>query len=150
MLQFLTIQNKLLVKGKKEIVLIIDETKTKLWYKPFKSRGLQIRKVKNFKYQVDSSANINKNVNGHKEIKKQLTYQERQNITFYKILSKPVGLYICDTYATTKSDERNLKGFDKNIWRKIFGLKKNNKGVDETKNQKTSMIKQLFLEHLQV
>jgi len=58
----------------------------------------------------------------------------KTKITLYKILVRPAALYAGVTWATTKSNERKLKVFEKKILRKIFGPKRNNEREYKIKN----------------
>ncbi|XP_008188168.1 uncharacterized protein LOC103310725 [Acyrthosiphon pisum] len=49
---------------------------------------------------------------------------------------KPVALYACGTWATTKSDEGKLGVFERKILRKIFGPKRNNDGEYEVRGNR--------------
>jgi hypothetical protein len=52
----------------------------------------------------------------------------KSKITLYKVIVKPVALYACSTWVTTKSNEGKLGVFERKILRKIFGPKKNKDG----------------------
>jgi hypothetical protein len=60
----------------------------------------------------------------------------KSKITLYKVIVKPVALYACSTWATTKSDEGKLAVFERKILRKIFGLKRNNDGRYEVRGNR--------------
>ncbi|VVC37111.1 Reverse transcriptase domain [Cinara cedri] len=55
----------------------------------------------------------------------------RSKTTLYKVLIGPIALYACETWVTTKMDEKNLGVLKRKILRKIFGPKKNEGGVFE-------------------
>jgi len=57
----------------------------------------------------------------------------RSKITLYKVLIKPIVLYACETWATTKTDENKLGVFERKILRQIYGLKKNDVGEFEVR-----------------
>jgi hypothetical protein len=42
----------------------------------------------------------------------------------YKVLIRPVVLYACGAWATTKTDENRLVTFERKVLRMIFGPKK--------------------------
>jgi len=57
----------------------------------------------------------------------------RSKITLYKVLIRPILLYACETWATTKTDENKLGVFERKILRKMYELKKNNVGEFEVR-----------------
>lgn len=40
---------------------------------------------------------------------------------------RPIALYALEVWAISKTDEKNLAGFDREVLRPIFGQKKNKK-----------------------
>jgi hypothetical protein len=99
-------------------------------------------RVANFKYL---EVNINENVDSHEEIRLRLVAANRcyfglvpllkskllswkTKITLYKVLIRPVVLYACGAWATTKTDENRLATFKRKVLRKIFGPKRNTLG----------------------
>ena len=108
----------------------------------------KFERVQSFKYL---GAEINGNANSHEEVKKRLLAANRcyyslmplfksrllsikSKITLYKVIVKPIALYACSTWATTKSDEGKLGVFERKILRKIFGPKRSNDGEYEMRN----------------
>jgi len=96
-------------------------------------------RVANFKYL---GVNINENADNHEEIRLRLVAANKcyfglvplfkskmlswkTKITLYKVLIRPVALYACGAWATTKTDENRLATFERKILRKIFGPKRN-------------------------
>jgi len=43
----------------------------------------------------------------------------------YKVLIRPVALYSCETWSSTKADEKKLLIFERKMLRQMFGPKKN-------------------------
>jgi len=43
----------------------------------------------------------------------------------YKVLVRPIALYACEVWPSTKTDEKKLAIFERKILRQIFGPKKN-------------------------
>ncbi|XP_025423531.1 uncharacterized protein LOC112692922 [Sipha flava] len=110
----------------------------------------KFERVQSFKYL---GAEINESANSYEEVKKRITAANRcyyslmplfksrllsikSKITLYKVIVKPVALYACSTWATTKSDEGKLAVFERKILRKIFGLKRNNDGRYEVRGNR--------------
>jgi hypothetical protein len=96
--------------------------------------------VQSFKYL---GTEINENTNSYVEVKKRVMAADRCyyslmplfksrllsikfKIMLYEVIVKPVALYACGTWVTTKSDKGKLRVFERKILRKIFGPKRNN------------------------
>ncbi|KAL4084697.1 hypothetical protein QTP88_027621 [Uroleucon formosanum] len=52
-------------------------------------------------------------------------------IRLYKVLIKPIVLYACGAWASTKSDEKRLLLFERKILRRIYGPKRNEENLYE-------------------
>lgn len=113
---------------------MVNEGKTK--YTMVTRRNHQTRKLKvrdynferatNFKYlEVD----IDENADSHKELKLRLVAANKcyfgliplfnskmlsrtTKITLYKVLVRPIALYVCGAWATTKSNKNKLVTFE--------------------------------------
>lgn len=57
-------------------------------------------------------------------------------IRFYKTLVRPIVQYACGAWISTKSDENKSMIFYKRILQRIFGPKRNDKGVYEIRSNK--------------
>lgn len=57
-------------------------------------------------------------------------------IRLYKTLVKPIVLYACETWASTKSDESKLMILERKILRRIFGPKRNEEGNYEIRSNR--------------
>jgi len=95
--------------------------------------------VANFKYL---GVYINENADSHEELKLRLVaankcyfglvplfkskmLSRKTKITLYKVQVRPVALYGCGAWATTKTHENWLATFERKILRRIFGQKRN-------------------------
>ncbi|KAF0749242.1 Uncharacterized protein FWK35_00023272, partial [Aphis craccivora] len=53
---------------------------------------------------------------------------------------RPIALYACETWATTKTDEQNLARFERKVLRQIFGPRRNqNTGEYERRKNEEGM-----------
>jgi hypothetical protein len=66
----------------------------------------------------------------------------RTKITLYKVLIRPVALYTCSAWATTKTDENRLANFERKVLRRIFGPKRNALGDLELRTNRE--VKELY------
>jgi hypothetical protein len=58
---------------------------------------------------------------------------ENIKIKIYMSIILPVVLYGCETWSLALKEERRLRGFEKRMLRKIFGLKRDEvTGMEET------------------
>lgn len=106
-------------------------------------KDLSFEWVCNFKYL---GVDVNLQSDSHEEIFRRMTTEykcyfslvklfkskmlsKRTQIRLYKALVRPIVLYACDAWASTKSDENNLLISEREISRRIFGLKRVNKAV---------------------
>lgn len=88
---------------------------------------------------------VNENTDSHKKIKLSLVAANkcyfgqipllktkciswRAKITLYEVLVRPIGLYACGTWATTKPDKNKLATFERKIFRRTFEPKRNIQG----------------------
>jgi len=102
-------------------------------------KNLSFERARSFKYL---GADINSQVDSHEEIHRKITagnkcyfssvqlfkskkLSRRTKIRLYKTLVRPVVLYACGSWATTKSDENKLMIFERKILLRIFGRKRN-------------------------
>ncbi|VVC27522.1 Hypothetical protein CINCED_3A024446 [Cinara cedri] len=100
----------------------------------------KFERVQNFKYM---SVTINGKNKNHEEIKIRLTAANKcyngvtsilklkqvsfkSKITIYRVIIRPVLLYACETWPTTKGDEEKLATLERRILRRIFEPKINN------------------------
>lgn len=129
--------------------LMINEGKTKYMIvkrgnQLHQNRSLNIgnycfEKVESFKYL---GVDINSHNNYHEEINLrvkagnrcyfalQKTFRskllsKKSKMRLYKVLVRPVILYACETWPTSKEDERKLAVLERKFLRRIFGPKKN-------------------------
>ncbi|KAE9522623.1 hypothetical protein AGLY_016986 [Aphis glycines] len=148
----------ILLNEGKEIGLKINESKTKYMILSRRNHNISYLKVDDYKFERVQSfkylgTEINESANSHEEVKKRITAANRcyyslmplfksrllsinSKITLYKVIVKPVALYACSTWATTKSDEGKLGVFERKILRKIFGPKRNNDGEYEVRGNR--------------
>jgi len=137
---------KLIRKGK-EIGLQVNDQKTK--YLIISRRQhiqdslvveyLTFERVSNFKYL---GVDINQQANSHEEINRRITLESKcyfallplfktrllsknMKLRLYKVLIRPVVLYTCGAWVSTKSDEKRLLTFERKILRRIYGPKRN-------------------------
>jgi hypothetical protein len=61
---------------------------------------------------------------------------ERTKIRLYKTLVRPIVLYACGAWVSTKSDENKLMIFERKILRRIFGPKRNEEGIYEIRSNR--------------
>jgi len=102
---------------------------------------------------------MNENVNSQEEIRERLIaanscyfglstlfksklLSRRSKTTLYKVLIRPIALYACETWATTKMDEKKLGVLERKILRKIFGPKNNEDGEFEIRTNEE--LRELF------
>jgi len=52
-------------------------------------------------------------------------------LKLYKVLIRPIVLYVCGACASTKSDEKRLLLFERKILRRIYGPKRNEENTYE-------------------
>jgi len=102
-------------------------------------KDLTFERVSNFKYL---GVDINQQANSHEEINRRITagnkcyfaleplfksrlLSKNTKLRLYKVLIRPVVLYACGAWASTKSDEKRLLIFERKILRRIYGPKRN-------------------------
>jgi len=68
----------------------------------------------------------------------------RTKIRLYKTLVKSIVLYACGAWASTKADEKKLMIFERKIFRRILGSKKNTENNEY--ERRTNAEKKLFNE----
>jgi hypothetical protein len=100
---------------------------------------MTFKKVPNFNYL---GVDVNERANYHEEINRRIIAKNkcyfslvslfkskllsrRTKIRLYKVLVRPIVLYACAAWASTKADEKKLMTFERKILRRIFGPKKN-------------------------
>lgn len=109
---------------------------------------------------VDKLYELNKNNNYHKEIKLRISagnrcyfalrktfksklLSKKSKMWLYKVLVIPVILYPCETWPTSKEDERKLAVLERKFLLRIFGPKKNDQ-TGECKIRSNKEIKDLW------
>jgi RNAse (barnase) inhibitor barstar len=143
---------KLISKGK-EIGLQVNEEKTKYLIVSRREQvqnslvvgGFTFERVSNFKYL---GVDVNQQANSHEEIKRRITagnksyfalvpvfksrlISKNTKIRLYKVLIRPIVLYACGAWASTKSDEKRLLLFERKILRRIYGPKRIEENIYE-------------------
>ena len=112
----------------------------------------------NFKYLgvgINSLADIHEEIHrritaGNKcyfslvQLFKSKKLSRKTKIRLYKTLIRPIVLYACGAWASTKSDENKLMVFERKILRRIFGPKRNNEGSYEIRSNRE--LNALFIE----
>uniref|UniRef100_A0A2S2NC82 Uncharacterized transposon-derived protein F52C9.6 n=1 Tax=Schizaphis graminum TaxID=13262 RepID=A0A2S2NC82_SCHGA len=141
-----------------KIGLIINENKTKFMIVPRRKhpqraitiKDMTFERVWNFKYlgvdinsQADSPEEIHRRITaGNKcyyslvQLFKSKKLSRRTKIRLYKTLVRPIVLYACGAWASTKSDENKLMIFERKILRRIFGPKRNEEGYYEIRSNR--------------
>jgi len=141
----------------RKIGLIINENKTKFMIVSTRDhlqnaitiKDMSFERVQNFKYL---GVNINSQADSHKEIHRRITAGNkcyyalvklfksealsRTKIRLYKTLVRPIALYACGAWASTKSNENKLMIFERKILRRIFGPKINEEGDYEIRSNR--------------
>ncbi|KAL4085250.1 hypothetical protein QTP88_027109 [Uroleucon formosanum] len=132
-----------LIKSSKRMGLIINESKIKYMIMSRRSRILQnlavgeytFEQVEDFKYL---GVNLNNKNDMHNEIRLRLNaanrgYYAMSKMFSSKLLSKetkmklyisylrPIVMYGCETWSTTKGDETKLLTFERKVLRKVYG-----------------------------
>ncbi|KAL4152688.1 hypothetical protein QTP88_000521 [Uroleucon formosanum] len=158
---------KELIINSKDIGLQINEGKTKYMVisrrenheENLEVENYKFERVQNFKYL---GVTINSKNNNHDEIKIRLTAANKcyygvtsilkskqvslkSKITIYKVIIRPVLLYACETWPTTKGDEDKLAILERRILRRIFGPKINNM-TQQYEKRNNIEIQQLYKE----
>jgi len=158
---------KELIRAGKEIGLNINEDKTKYLIlsrqhqtaRQLEIEGFSFERIEHFKYL---GAWVNENANSQEEIKERLIasnrcysglstlfksklLSRRSKTTLYKVLIRLIALYACETWATTKMDEKKLGVLERKILRKIFGLKKNEGGEFEIRTNEEFLLEKPIL-----
>ncbi|XP_022171125.1 uncharacterized protein LOC111034293 [Myzus persicae] len=62
--------------------------------------------------------------------------KQKTKIRLYKTLVRPIVLYACGAWASTKSDENKLRIFERKVLRRIFGPKRNDEGNYEIRSNR--------------
>jgi hypothetical protein len=92
----------------------------------FKCLGLELivsgNNHKGIKNRINSA---NKCFFGLKTILKSKLVSIKSKLTLYKVMIRPIALYACETWATTKTVEQNLARFERKVLRQIFGPRRN-------------------------
>jgi hypothetical protein len=113
-------------------------------------KDMSFERVWNIKYigvdinsQADSHEEIHRRISaGNKcyyslfQLFKSKKLSRRTKIRLYKTLVRPIVLYACGAWASTKSDENKLMIFVRKILRRIFGLKRNEEGIYEIRSNR--------------
>lgn len=117
--------------------LTINEGKTKYMILSRKNnihnnlivRNMDFELVGNFKYlgvELNVSGNNHKEIQnrinsankcffGLKTILKSKLVSIKSKLTLYKVMIRPVALYACESWATTKTDKQNLARFERKV-----------------------------------
>jgi len=120
---------------------------------------MTFEKVSNFKYL---GVDVNESANSHEEINRRIIagnkcyfsmtplfksklLSRKTKIRLYKTLVRPIVLYACGAWASTKTDEKKLMIFERKILRRIFGPKKNTEN-NEYERRTNAELKELFNE----
>ncbi|KAE9545357.1 hypothetical protein AGLY_000900 [Aphis glycines] len=91
---------------------------------------------------------INQQANSYEEINRRITAENKcyfaliplfkskllsrnTKLRLYKVLIRPIVLYACEAWASTKSDEKRLLLFERKILRRIYGPKRNEENTSE-------------------
>jgi len=127
--------------------LVINESKTKYMILSRKIHNqtelvvgqMRFERVYTFKYL---GVGLDTTNGGHNEVQRRITAANRwlgmlrplfksrilskkSKITMYKVLVRPIALYSCEVWPSTKTDEKKLAIFERKVLRQIFGPKKN-------------------------
>jgi len=149
---------EILIAAAKKIGLIIIENKTKFMcvsrrehlQNAITVKDLLFERVQNFKYL---GVNINSQGDSHEEIHRRIAagnkcyfslvqlfrskiLSRKTKIRLYKTLLRPIVLYSCGSWASTKSDENKFMIFERKILRRIFGPKRNDEGGYEIRSNR--------------
>jgi len=112
--------------------------------------GFTFERVSNFKYL---GVDVNQQANSHEEIKRRITagnksyfalvpvfksrlISKNTKIRLYKVLIRPIVIYACGAWASTKSDEKRLLLFERKILLRIDGPKRNEENLYERKTDR--------------
>lgn len=148
-----------LMDKSKQMGLTINEGKTKYMILSRKNnrhnnlivKDMNFELVENFKYlgvELSVSDNNHKEIQnrinsankcffGLKTILKSKLVSIKSKLTLYKVMIRPIAIYACETWATTKTDEQKLARFERKVLRQIFGPRRNqNTGEYERRENK--------------
>jgi hypothetical protein len=119
-----------------KINYMICGNKKKIVENVFKVKHMTLERVNNFKYlgtltttRNDTSVEINNSLTlanrsyfGTMDMLKAKNINRKHKVTMYKTLTKPVLKYGAETWVLSKVDDLRLRGFERKILRRIFGL----------------------------
>jgi len=136
-----------LIEKSKDMGLVINESKTKYMILSRKIHNqtelavgqMRFERVETFKYL---GVGLDTTNGGHNEVQRRITAANRcfgmlrplfksriiskkSKITMYKVLVRPIALYACEVWPSTKTDEKKLAIFERKVLRQIYGAKKN-------------------------